>query len=215
MNIRLSSNINSHDCTTCANRQPWDQTIADIEHQLRSHGVTWPDFKVMHGRNLSCAAALGSSGQKNAGLYVVATDARGNEVRSANVFARKDPHYVGVRAILDGTAFGTASTDDEDPMEFQAPYAGTLIWSNGDRASVISALMDQDRLAFDAKSAGGAYTVVLHPHPNSDQWVGRWTSGGRSGVVNARLKRDGDDLEVTGRWLDGEDYGWELTLSMT
>lgn len=213
MNIRLSGNINAHDCTTCANRRPWDQTIAAIEGQLRAHGVSWSDFVVMHGRDLSCAAAMDSSGHKNAGLYVVATDAQANEVKSADVFARKDPHYVGVKAILAGTAFQRAGADEEEPMELQTPYEGTLTWTNGDRASVRNAIMDHGRLAFDAKFPAATYTVVLRPHASSDQWVGNWTSGGRGNVVNARLTRDGDDIELSGRWLDGDDYGWDLTLS--
>ncbi|WP_437568575.1 hypothetical protein [Sorangium sp. So ce542] len=214
MNIRLSSNVDEHSCTTCANRRPWDQTIASLEHQLRAHGVTWHDFVVMHGRDLSCAEALDSPGQKNAGLYVVATDAQGNEARSAKIFARKDGYYVGVKAALNGTAFQATSADENESNEGQSSSEGTLLWSNGDRATVRDAIVAPERIAFDATSAGGTYSVVLRPYPGSDQWVGRWTSGGRGGIVNARVNTSGDDVDLRGRWLDGDDYAWELTLSL-
>lgn len=93
------------------------------------------------------------------------------------------------------------------------PYEGTLFWDNGDQATVRNAIVNPERIAFDAQFPTGAYRVVLRPHPESDQWVGRWTSGGRGNIVNARLNWIGDDVDLKGRWLDGQDYGWELALS--
>ncbi|MBK9266209.1 MAG: hypothetical protein IPM54_41295 [Polyangiaceae bacterium] len=108
MTIRRSDNIDAENCEKCKNcraGRSWDETIAELENQLRAHGVIWPDFVIMHGKNLSCDEALESRGKKDAGLYVVATDKQGNEAKSANIFARKDPHYVGVSSIRNGSAF--------------------------------------------------------------------------------------------------------------
>lgn len=93
-------------------------------------------------------------------------------------------------------------------------YEGTLIWSNGERSIVRDAIVDLNHIAFDAPYPMGTYHVVLRPHPKADQWVGEWTSAGRANRVNARVNRLGDDVELTGRWLDGQDYGWELALSL-
>jgi hypothetical protein len=93
------------------------------------------------------------------------------------------------------------------------PYEGTLSWSNGDIGTVRDAIVENGRIAFDVRFPGGTYRVVLRPHPGSDQWVGSWFSGGRDGRFNARVKKNGDDFELVGRWVDGFDYGWELALS--
>jgi hypothetical protein len=60
---------------------------------------------IWHGKNKTCAEALASPSKKDMGLYVVAVDAAGQEARHAKIFARKDPHYVGVTSILKGNAF--------------------------------------------------------------------------------------------------------------
>lgn len=106
MKIQLSSNIDAENCEACKNcraGRSWDETIAELEDQLRAHGVNWPDFVIMHGKNLPCAAA--QEKREDAGLYVVATDPQGNEATSAEIFAREDPHYVGVSSIRNGSAF--------------------------------------------------------------------------------------------------------------
>lgn len=105
MNIQLHDNINAKGCATCARHEPWDMTIARIEAQLRAHGVTWPDFVIIHGNYRSCDAAKKASGRFDAGLYLVATDAQGKRSRTADLFDRKDPSYVGLKSIFNGTAF--------------------------------------------------------------------------------------------------------------
>jgi len=105
MTITISPNIDAPDCTACANRRPWAATISALDAKFRANNVTWPDFVVMHGKDMTCAAALPSSGVQDVGLYVVAVDAAGNEARHAKVFARQDPHYVGVTSILKDDAF--------------------------------------------------------------------------------------------------------------
>lgn len=105
MKITISPNIDAADCAACANRRPWDSTISELEAKLRAHNVTWPHFMVMHGANKTCAGALASSGMQDIGLYVVAVNESGQEARHAEVFARKDQHYVGIASILKETAF--------------------------------------------------------------------------------------------------------------
>lgn len=105
MVIKKSPNIDAPGCTACARRRPWKSTLAALAAKLQAHNVTWPDFVVMHGKGMTCAEALASSGVQDRGLYVVAVDAAGRQARHARVFARKDPHYVGVRAILEDKAF--------------------------------------------------------------------------------------------------------------
>lgn len=105
MTITIAANIDAPGCSACAARRPWSSTIADLDAKLRAHNVTWPDFVIMHGKNMSCSGALGSSGMMDHGLFVVAVDSAGREARHAKVFARKDGHYVGVTSILDEDAF--------------------------------------------------------------------------------------------------------------
>jgi hypothetical protein len=106
MTIRRSDNIGAENCEQCKNcraGRSWDETIAELEKQLGAHGVNWPDFVIMHGKDLPCSAV--QEKREDAGLYVVATDPQGNEARAAEVFDRADPHYVGVSSIRNGTAF--------------------------------------------------------------------------------------------------------------
>jgi hypothetical protein len=103
--IRRSENIDAPSCTACANRRPWDDTIKALEACLKARNVSWPNFVVMHGKDLECDAALARGGRKDAGLYVVATDPRGVVAKQARVFNRVEGYYVGVRAVLNGTAF--------------------------------------------------------------------------------------------------------------
>lgn len=103
MRVEKSKYIDSPDCEVCANRRPWESTLAKLEANLRAHGVTWPQFVIMHGRNKSCAEAR--SGVHDRGLYVVATNADGTENKHADIFARKNPYFVGVSAILTDRAF--------------------------------------------------------------------------------------------------------------
>lgn len=105
MTIKISPNIDAPGCVACANRRPWLSTVAALDAKLRAHNVAWADFVIMHGRNLTCADSLASSGVQDAGLYVVAVDPAGQEARHAKVFARKDPHYVGITSILNDDAF--------------------------------------------------------------------------------------------------------------
>ena len=106
MTISRSSNIDDPHCTACANRRPWAATVAAIEARFRAHGVSWPDFVIMHGKDLTCAAAASGSGAKDRGLYVIATDRHGAAAKHAKVFNRAEGYYVGVSSIVDDdTAF--------------------------------------------------------------------------------------------------------------
>jgi hypothetical protein len=67
--------------------------------------VRWPDFVIIHGKQLSGADAKTHGGMKDAGLYVMATDAHSVEAKQAKLFKRVDGHYVGISSILDGGAF--------------------------------------------------------------------------------------------------------------
>lgn len=108
MTIRRSDNIGAKNCERCKNcraGRSWDETIAELEKQLDAHGVTWPDFVIMHGKDLPCAEAQKSAGNKDAGLFVVATNAHGKKTRKAGIFANKNGYYTGVKSILNGRAF--------------------------------------------------------------------------------------------------------------
>jgi hypothetical protein len=113
-NIRLSDKIDKLDCPRCDRRRPWADTITQIQAQLRAHGVSWRDFQIIHGRYLTCDEALKDPGFKNAGLYVIAVDSQGMEAKAAKVFARKDPHFVGVANVLNGKAFVQQSAENDD-----------------------------------------------------------------------------------------------------
>lgn len=103
MNIVLSKNIDAPWCTACKVHRPWTSTIAKIEAKLRAANVTWPDFVIMHGKNKSCAAV--KSADHDRGLYVVAMTANGAEAKKVDLFARRDPHYVGIDSVLKDRAF--------------------------------------------------------------------------------------------------------------
>jgi hypothetical protein len=103
--ISTSRNINAPNCTACANRRPWEATIELIEANFKVHRVTWPDFLIAHGKDLTCAAASSGSGMMDGGLYVIATDSRGVAAKHAKVFNRKAGWYVGVSSILGDAAF--------------------------------------------------------------------------------------------------------------
>ncbi|MBK9265319.1 MAG: hypothetical protein IPM54_36735 [Polyangiaceae bacterium] len=105
MDITKSSNIDVDNCAACQKRRPWDPTIADVKEQLRSHGVTWPNFVIMHGNDLSCTEAPKNSGKWNATLYVVATDMHGKKARAAKIFLNQSGYFIGLETVLDGTAF--------------------------------------------------------------------------------------------------------------
>jgi hypothetical protein len=99
----------------------------------------------------------------------------------------------------------------------QMRYEGTLFWDNGDQAIVRDAIVAVDRIAFDAPFPTGTYHVVLRPDPDSDQWVGSWTSGGQGRRVNARVERIENDVNLRGLWVEVGDYDpytWELALSL-
>jgi hypothetical protein len=103
--ISLSPNIDASGCSVCAKRGPWTTTLADIEAKLLGHGVAWADFRVIHGKDLTCAAASRASGVMDAGLYLVATDPHGVGARHVKVFSRVDGSYVGLSSVLNDTAF--------------------------------------------------------------------------------------------------------------
>jgi hypothetical protein len=105
MDISTSPNIDASSCKVCANRRPWTDTLAILEAQLQAHHVGWSKFVVMHGHRKSCADIMAGASAQDRGLYVVAVDEHGVEARHAVVFARKDPHYVGVRSVVNGSAF--------------------------------------------------------------------------------------------------------------
>ena len=103
--ITLSKNIDAPSCTACANRRPWNETIAAIEAKRKAHRVKWPNFVIMHGKDLTCSAATSGSGMKDRGLYVIATDQHGVAATHAKVFCRKHGWFVGVRSVLNDAAF--------------------------------------------------------------------------------------------------------------
>jgi len=103
--IRRSKNINAPNCTACANRRPWEETVAAVEANFETHGVRWPHFVIMHGKDLTCAAAIGASGRMDAGLFVVATDPCGSSAKHAKVFKTVEGFYVGLKRVLNDNAF--------------------------------------------------------------------------------------------------------------
>ena len=105
MTIRMSPNIDAPDCSACRSGRPWDETIRALEKELVAHSVTWPDFLIIHRRDLPCADASTNARMMNAGLYLTAVDAAGKEARHARVFHRHAKHFVGLGSVLDGSAF--------------------------------------------------------------------------------------------------------------
>lgn len=113
MQIGLSKNIDAEGCEKCKEFRPWWGTIAKIAAQLHAHGVTWPNFLIIHGKHLSCRNAP-DAGRFDASLYVVATDAEGKDATGARVFATKARYYVGVNRILKGSAFDPKENGPSD-----------------------------------------------------------------------------------------------------
>lgn len=113
-NVTLSEKIDELGCPRCDKRRPWSSTIARIQDQLHAHNVSWRDFEIIHGKYLSCDEALKSPGFKDAGLYVIAVDPQGKEAKTAKVFERAAPHYVGVASVLNGKAFVPRAAEDEE-----------------------------------------------------------------------------------------------------
>ncbi|MDI1444937.1 hypothetical protein [Polyangium sp. 6x1] len=104
MQIGLSKNIDAEGCEKCKEFRPWWGTIAKIAAQLHAHGVTWPNFLIIHGKHLSCRDAP-DAGDLDRTVYVIATDEHGKEAKGQPIFTTKAGYYVGVNSILDGSAF--------------------------------------------------------------------------------------------------------------